>query len=256
MAGHAIGEFLRGAGDIWRGARLLVGRPALWPWVLIPFLLNVAVFGLILWAGLHFGSGWIEGIFTGGFWWDLLRWVVQVLFWLTLFIIVIFLFVPVGSLVALPFNDLLSEKVEVLLTGTSGAESFSLRSLTRGIKVGVGASIRMALLMGVLLVPVLLLNLLPGIGTLLSGAVAAIITIRYLSLEYTSYSMDRRYWDWARRKAFLRRNRARSLGMGTMAWLLMMIPVVNALFIPVSAVAGTILFCEAEAQAPRSISKQ
>ena len=57
--------------------------------------------------------------------------------------------------------------------------------------------------------------------------------------------MDRRLYSYAQRGEFQRRNRARTLGLGSMAFLIMLVPVLNALFIPVSAVAGTLLFCDA-----------
>jgi CysZ protein len=66
-----------------------------------------------------------------------------------------------------------------------------------------------------------------------------------MSLQFTAYSMDRRFYTVAQRKAFQRHHRARTLGLGSMAFALMLVPVVNALFIPVAAVAGTMLFCDA-----------
>ncbi|MEN6626770.1 MAG: EI24 domain-containing protein [Candidatus Sumerlaeia bacterium] len=237
--------FFRGVGDIWRGAGLLLGRPGLWLWVLIPFAINIAVFGLLAWAGWHYASQVITHYTGDGFWWNILHWIMNVLVWLFLGALVIFLFVPIGSLIALPFNDVLSEKVEIILTGASVDESFSLKALTRAMVVGAHTSIKLTLKTLALLVPVMLLYLFPG-GAPVAAILSALITIRFLSLEFTSYSMDRRYYDYRRRAEFLQKNRARTFGLGTMAWLIMLVPVLNALFIPVSAVAGTILFCETE----------
>lgn len=245
--GHAATGFMRGVGDVWRGAGLILGHPRLWLWIVIPFALNVALFTLLVWGTWHYIHGWVFGyFFASGFWLKVLGWIVSVLVWLILAVLVIFLFVPIGALIASPFNDILSEKTEVILTGSTVDESFSLKSLARGIVVGARASLRLTFVTLALLVPLLLLNFIPVIGQVLYAVLSAAVTIRFLALEFTSYSMDRRYYDWRRRDAFLRRNRARTIGLGTMAWALMLVPVVNALFIPVSAVAGTILFCETE----------
>ena len=243
-----IDDFFHGAGDIWRGFSMLLRHPGLWIWAIIPFLLNVVLFGLLLWGGWHFGGGWIERHMFAetAWWWDALGWILAVLLWLVMLLAVVFLFVPLASLLAAPFNDILSEKVEIILTGASVDESFSIRSLMRAVAVGLRTTIRLTLTTFALLLLVFPLNFIPGIGSLMATFLSTAITIRFLSLEYTSYSMDRRYYDYAHRSGFLRRNRARTIGLGAMAFLLMMVPVLNALFIPVSAVAGTLLFCDAE----------
>lgn len=245
--GNATARFLRGMGDVWRGAGIILGHPGLWLWILIPFALNAALFALLVWGAWHWIHGWVVSyFFASGIWLKLLGWIVSFLAWIILAVLVIFLFVPIGALIASPFNDILSEKTEVILTGSTVDEAFSIKALVRGIVVAMRTSLRLTFVTLVLLVPLLLLNFIPVIGQVLYAALSAAVTIRFLALEFTSYSMDRRYYDWRRRDAFLRRNRARTIGLGAMAWLLMLVPVVNALFIPVSAVAGTILFCETE----------
>ena len=165
----------------------------------------------------------------------------------TLFsLVVIFAFVPVAVLIAQPFNDILSEKVERLYSGQPVDDAFSLRRFIRSLAIGFGSSLRLTVLTLLLLGCALTLNLIPVIGQVLATAASLAITIRFLSLEFTSYSMDRRDYTYAQRRAFLRSNRARTVGMGAMAACLMVIPIVNALFIPVSAVGGTLLFCDTE----------
>ncbi len=45
-----------------------------------------------------------------GFWLKVLGWIVSVLVWLILAVLVIFLFVPIGALIASPFNDISPRK--------------------------------------------------------------------------------------------------------------------------------------------------
>ena len=246
-SGGSAGEFVRGAGDFWRGLAFLIGHPRLWPLSAIPFVLNVCLFVFLYWLGWHFLSGWLgERFFGEGIWWRIIGWLISALYWIVAFLVIIFAFVPLASLLAEPFNDLLSEKVERLYAGQGVDESFSVRGLVRGLTIGLGSTLRLTVLTLLLLALAMTLHVVPVIGSLLATAVAMAITIRFLSLQYTSYSMDRRAYSFARRREFLRRNRARTIGMGAMAAVLMVIPIVNALFIPVSAVAGTLLFCDAE----------
>jgi len=243
-----VGEFVRGAGDFWRGLAFLIGHPRLWLLSAIPFVLNVCLFVLLYWLGWHFLGGWLGECFPSdeGIWWRIISWLISALYWIVAFLVIIFAFVPLASLLAEPFNDLLSEKVERLYTGQGVDEPFSVRSLIRGLTVGLGSTVRLTALTLLLLALAMTLHVVPVFGSLLATAAAMAITIRFLSLQYTSYSMDRRAYSFARRREFLRRNRARTIGMGAMAAVLMVIPIVNALFIPVSAVAGTLLFCDAE----------
>jgi CysZ protein len=182
---------------------------------------------------------------SGGFWLTMLGWLLGVLFWALLALAVVFCFVPMATFIATPFNDILSEKVERLYTGSS-VDAFSARGFVRALAIGLHSSLRIMLLTFGLLACAMLLNLIPGIGPALAAAASAAITIRFLALQFTAYSMDRRLFTYAQRREFLRRNRARTIGLGSMAFLVMLVPVLNALFIPVSAVAGTLLFCDTQ----------
>ena len=239
---------MRGAGDVWRGFGFLLRQPSLWPWALLPMILNVILFVGLTWLGWHFFSDWVGAYLLQheGWLWTALGWLLKILFWILTLLLVIFLFVPLGALIAAPFNDILSEKVERLYGGGSVDEGFSLRALARGVAVATATSLRLAMITIGLIACTLPLYLFPPIGPPLAGAISTAITIRFIALEFTSYSMDRRYYNYAQRRDFLRRNRARTLGLGAMAFCLMLIPLVNALFIPVSAVAGTLIFCDTE----------
>ena len=46
---QGLAAFVRGALDVWRGFAFLLGRPALWIWAVIPFAINLAIFGLCAW---------------------------------------------------------------------------------------------------------------------------------------------------------------------------------------------------------------
>ena len=249
-------EFLRGAGDVWRGAGCLLKRPRLWPWAAAPFVLNVCLF-VALCAGMwHFVGGWIgEHLMGEGFWWSALGWLIGGLIWIATLVLVVVLFVPLATLIAAPFNDMLSEKVEALYAGLEPAP-FTWRLLWRSIVVPTLSGLRLAAVTLGLLALTLPLHLIPVIGSIAATAAASFITIRFLALEYTSYSMDRRCYNYGRRRAFLRRHHARTLGLGAMAFVLMMAPILNALFISVSAVAGTLLFCDTEASAQSSGTTQ
>lgn len=245
----ALPQFFSGVGDVWRGAHWLLAHPGLWWLALVPFVLNLLLFAAGAWAGWHFFGGWISAQFMGetdGFWMQMLGFVLVAVFWLLYIIAVVFLFVPIATLVALPFNDLLSEKVERVYAGRGVEGAFAPGALLKALMVGFRSSLRLTLKTIVLILFALSLNLIPVIGHALYVGFSSWVTISFLALQFTTYSMDRRFYTYVQRERFRKRFRPRTLGLGAMAFGLMLIPVINALFIPVSAVAGTLLFCDTE----------
>ncbi len=247
------GSFLTGLTDPWRGLRFLIHHPRLWPWAVIPFAVSLLLYLGVLALLWHVFSGWLEGLLPQeGAGWQALAWVITAIFWIAALWLSALTFVPVAVVVAGPFNDLLSEKTERLHRGVAVDEPFSLRLMVRSLRVGITGSLMRALTLALLLIFALCFNLIPVIGTLTAAALSAFFTARYLSLEFTSYSMDRRLYTWPQQRDYLRRFRGRTLGFGAMAFVIMLVPLLNALFIPISAVAGTILFCDTELAGERT----
>jgi CysZ protein len=247
---HAAGGFAAGVMDLWRGAAFLVGHPRLWFWAAIPFILNIILFVAVAWGGWHYFSQWLDTLFSTSAetWWGVaLGWLLRILFWLVLGLLILFCYVPLATVVAAPFNDIISDQVERMYARAGIDEAFSVRQLGRSIWLGFRTSLKLASKTIVYMLLVLPLYLLPPpLGGILGPAAQAAITIRFLSLEHTSYSMDRRYYTYEQRSSFLKLNRARTIGLGAMCFVVMMVPFVNALFIPIAAVAGTLLFCDTE----------
>ncbi len=233
----------------WRGLAFLMARPALWPWAVTPFVLCVALYIACIWTGWHFVGGWLGGALLEpgeGFWHKVAGYTLAVIFWIVILIVAALVYVPFASLIASPFNDFLSEKTERLYRGQQVEAPFSWRLVWRAIRVGLIGEIRRTLVVTGLLAGAFALNFVPPVGPVIAPAISMFITVRYLSLEFTSFSMDRRFYNWPRKRDYLKRFRARTLGFGAMSFLIMLVPLVNATFIPISAVAGTLLFCDSE----------
>lgn len=241
-----VGAFWRGVHDLGRGAEMIVKHPRLWPWAIAPFILNILLYvGVIVGSWLWAVDAIREYLMSGNSWWATAGgWLAIILFWIVMILLLWFTFIPVATLVAAPFNDMLSEKIEAIYTGHSAGEGWDWGLMAKSVWIGVINSLRHALTATGLLILIIPLNLIPVIGSVLYTILSAVITIRYLALEFTSYSMDRRLWRYERRRSFLKTNRAHTLGIGTLSFLIMSIPLVNALMIPIGAAAGTLTFCD------------
>lgn len=241
------GRFVRGLIDPWRGLGFLTRHPALWPYAALPFFIGILIYAGSIWAGWYFMSAWLsESFFDENTAWQAVGYLLAILFWILILLAAALLFIPISSLIANPFNDLLSEKVERIYRGVEVNAPFTLAALIRSLHTGLAGEVRRFITVALMLLGALALNLIPVIGQILYTAASTMITINFLSLEYTSFSMDRRLYKWDQKKKFLREHRARAWGFGAMGMLILMVPVINAFFIPVSAVAGTLLFCDTE----------
>lgn len=241
-----VGQFSRGFFCPFRSLQLLRSRPRLIFYVLIPFLINFAVFTGAVYLGLDFfGSTVVEYIPQGDAWyWSILYWFLWVVAVLLTAVLVFFSFTVVGNLIASPFNDLLSERTEEILTGRASNEPFSLaRFLSDAGKTVLMEAKKMSIFVVVMLL-ILPLNLLPGVGSALYTFLAISLTLFFLCVEYLGFIMvrKRQYFKDQRRFIFDRKFLMLGFGCGVMA--VLAIPFFQFLCIPLAVIGATSLWCD------------
>ncbi|WP_303720471.1 EI24 domain-containing protein, partial [Malonomonas rubra] len=109
-----VASFTRGFSYPLRAAKFLGKRPGLLKYLALPFSINVLIFSLSVYFGLDLFELMLETYAPGTeVWYGMilyyLAWTVALL--LTA-VVVFFSFTVVGNLIASPFNELLSERVE------------------------------------------------------------------------------------------------------------------------------------------------
>lgn len=244
-----------GALQVTRAFGLLRRERSLWAWCALPFALNVVLFGGAVWAFLSFGyaplvaelegllasadpDAWYQWLWVGPL--RALAWVVSWLVIALAALLVYFLFTAVGTLIASPFLDVLSEKVERLRTGgLQGSSTSTLRVMLEDGKRTVFLLAGWLVLLGVGLVPGL--QPVSAVGLFLFSAL-------FLSLDYTAYTLDRRGTTFRERRAWLWRHRWPLLGFGSAAFATLLVPLVNFLALPVLVTAGTLLALELDSR--------
>jgi CysZ protein len=142
--------------------------------------------------------------------------------------------------IASPFNALLAEKAEELITGqpVSSLEGFGAALLA------VPKSILREILKLLYYIPmalfVLLLSFIPGIG-----AVAWLLLGAWMmSIQFVDYPMDNHQLSFAEVKTAVRSHRLSSMGFGGLVALCTGIPLVNFFVVPAAVVGATLLWCE------------
>jgi len=232
----SLKQSFSGFGCVLDGLRLVL-RPELRHFVAIPFLINLLVFSGLVWLGLDQFEGFMDWILPPQGWLSYLRWLLWPLFALAAVLIVFYTFTAFANLIAAPFNALLAEKVEILLTGRRPPQT---GPLWKDVLPSVFSELRKTLYFLLRAIPLLILFLIPGIN-LAAPFLWLLFNAWFLALEYGDYPMGNHGIRFGDQLLRLKTRRLASLGFGGGVTLLMLIPLLNFLAMP-AAVAGATLF--------------
>jgi CysZ protein len=234
------GNIARGAGYLARGARLLK-HPSLRPFVLIPLLINIVIFGTLIGVGVSYMSDLMDSMLARiPAWLDFIEWILWPLIGITVSLITGYLFTTVALIIASPFNALLAEKAEELITGRPVDAQEGLTTALLAIPRGILREITKLLYYLPMALLVLLLSFIPGVGAfawLLLGA-------WMMSIQFVDYPMDNHQMSFAEVKAAVRSRRLSSMGFGGVVALCTSVPLVNFFVVPAAVVGATLLWCE------------
>lgn len=243
-----IVNFSRGFFAPFRSVRILRRRPRLIQYILIPFLINAIVFSAAVYLGLDFfGSTVVEYIPHGDAWyWSVLYWLLWVVAVLLTAVLVFFSFTVVGNLLASPFNDLLSERTEEMLSGARNEESFTLSKFLKDALQTILMEAKKMWIFVVIMVLILPLNLLPGVGNAVYTILAIGLTLFFLCFEYLGFVMVRKRQFFREQKNYIFGRKFLMLGFSCGVMAILAIPFFQLLCIPLAVIAATRLWCEEE----------
>ena len=146
------------------------------------------------------------------------------------------------SLLTVPVNDLLSERVEGVL-GTWTPRPFSIRFLLADLVRGVAYLLVRFCLKMLWLVPLFLVSLaVPVVGQLAYVVVGGWFACKYTGLDYLDWCAARRALSWRDRLAVGKANRLAVVGLGAGVVLSLLVPFLFVVVWPGAVAGGTILF--------------
>lgn len=228
-----------------KGVSFIMGKPRLWPFIAIPVGINVVLYGFSAWFVFSNLGGWINELIDRGegFWWSVAFYLLATLASLVILIIGGYTFTLVGNLILSPFNDLISERVEWMVSGKPDGAAFSLKEVVGGaLKAFLTALGRLGLYLGGFLALLLLLPI-PVVGTMLYAVLAPLYSLFFLSWEFFDYPMDRHGFNFKRKRTLAFGNKGAFLGFGAATWLLTIIPFLGLILLPACVVGATLHFC-------------
>jgi CysZ protein len=230
-----------------RGLKLL-GAPDIRPFVVLPILINVAIFIGLSWLVVdQVGTftAWLTATLGDWLAWLLwLVWLVVAVLWLVIYG---YSFSMISNTLAAPFYGLLAERVQARVSGQVVDQPLTVKSFLAMLRRTLVREVQKLLyvmprLLGLVLVSIPL-YFIPVVGLLVPvlwfawGAWS-------LALENIDYAADNNLMDFGEMKTQLRRRRVQSLSFGSAVVIASSIPLFNLIAIPAAVAGGTALWVE------------
>jgi CysZ protein len=226
-----------------RGAKLLK-QPTLRNFVLIPLLVNILIFGGLIWYGLSYLDAlmedWLDKIPD---WLDFISWIIWPVIGLTVSLVTGYLFTAVALIIASPFNALLAEKAEELVTGKPVDSLEGLGAALMAMPRGILRELSKLLYYLPMAVFVLILSFIPVLS-LVAPVLWFLLGAWMMSIQFVDYPMDNHQLSFGDVKEAVRSRRLSSMGFGGVVALCAGIPVINFFVVPAAVVGATLLWCE------------
>lgn len=237
MKGNAV----TGIGYLVDGAKMLT-HPALRLFVIIPLLINILIFGSLIGFGLSylmdFMDRWLSGIPE---WLGFIEWILWPLIGITLSLMTGYLFTAVALIIASPFNGLLAEKAEELVTGKEVPAMEGLGQALLMVPRGIVREIFKLMYYLPMAAFVLLITFIPVLNTV-APVLWFLLGAWMMSIQFVDYPMDNHQLSFGDVKEAVRSRRLSSMGFGGAVALCTGIPIVNFFVVPAAVVGATLLW--------------
>jgi CysZ protein len=237
-------RFLDGVLFYLRGFVFLARHRRLWPYAILPFLINMVIVvaaAVVLFLFLPDISGLIWDPPAAWYLWLLYVPYVVLLGFLVLLLSYILFFMILPGIVAPPFKGKLTRYTREILKETSvhpvggfyvDVVEPTILEIRKGLRL---------LFITVILLP---LNLIPVVGNLAYLGIMSYFTWMHFALNYLEYPIDSEstHTPLEKKRRYVRSRRWPALGFGFALSLTCLIPFVNFFLVPVGVVGATLLY--------------
>lgn len=219
----------------------LISKLGLWKYFAIPMLisfLTAITIGLLAWSLSDNLGHWIAQIWPwewGAAGFDTIA---QIFSALLIVAIGLILYKHIIMALSAPFMSPVSEKIEIHLKGENHThrETSNTEQLVRGIRINV-RNLAFELL---LTLPILLLNLIPFLGSIVATVLLFLTQAYYAGFGNMDYTLERHY-KYRQSVDFVKKNKGQAIGNGMVFMLFLLIPIVGIILVlPVSVTAATV----------------
>ena len=228
-------RFFSGAGFAASGVAFTFKHKRLIAWSIVPMLVQVGLFGGLLWGGLWLLDGGLHAIGPEpGHWYSFVGGVARVIGVAAVVVTSVLLSLMLGSIVCDPFYDVLSEATEAILLGRPLSKRRTVAGVAGGIvKEILGLPWRLVMY-AIVAGPLWLLSL-TGVGAVIAVPLTLLWTWMFVALSGMSRSLARHAVPKRRRFLIIFSRPVVALGFGAAGWLMSHLP----LTYPFLVVGGT-----------------
>ncbi|NLS52447.1 sulfate transporter CysZ [Hafnia alvei] len=224
----------------WRLVRL----PGIKRYVVMPLLVNIVLMGLAFWWLFHQLGAWIPSLMS--YVPDWLQWLSYLLWPLAVISIVLvfsYLFSTIANWIAAPFNGLLAEQLEGVLTGKPLPDT-SIWSVVKDVPRIMAREWKKLAYYLPRAIVLLILYFIPGVGQTVAPVLWFLFSAWMMSIQYCDYPFDNHKVSFPDMRDALRRNKVDNLQFGALTSLFTMIPVLNLVIMPVAVCGATAMWVD------------
>tara|TARA_R110000868_G_scaffold296349_4_gene556603 strand:+ start:10035 stop:10763 length:729 start_codon:yes stop_codon:yes gene_type:complete len=217
-------------------------------WIMLLSTIPVLIgFALYYWLGawmygdvLAWGNEWVKEAISNDTWGNVITWFIGIIMTIVLYFVISWTFVLIISIIASPFNDVISSRVERAILGQSEqsiGDSFAVM-FKRILRILWNESKKIVFIIGLSLVG-FLFSLIPFLVP-----VSVVISAVLLAVGFLDYSWSRHEMKLGECIANLKASfMSYTLG-GTVFLFLIAVPVLNLFLLPYAVVYFTVLFAD------------
>ncbi|MCB9480018.1 MAG: EI24 domain-containing protein [Deltaproteobacteria bacterium] len=243
---------LSGFSAPWAGVRFIRRNPSLLRFFAIPVLINTLVYGTGGYLFFSYLPRLMNSFIKDPQTWymELVWWVLAVIIGGVVALIFLFTFTAVGLVIASPFLEALSEKVDIIRLGGNPApdDTGFITDILRSM-ASMGKWIFLFLLAQILC---LFLHLIPVIGNIVGAACQFGVTFFFLAWEFWDIPMERRKMKFGDKWKFMKDNLTTALAFGAVISLYILIPLFNFVMMPTTVAGASILVSQLLGEQPLS----
>ena len=226
-----------------RGLKML-WHPKLCIFVIMPILINIVLFILVLIVSIHYFDALVHWLLHFlPHWLAWLSWLLWLLFVITGIVVFAYLFTLVSNIIGAPFNGLLAEKVQALVTGKLPSDNTTWQDTIKDIPREIGRAAKALFYYLPRALICLILLFIPFVQTVVP-ILWFIFNAWMMSVQYLDYPMDNNKISFHDMLKKLSQRRLSNLSFGCCVLIGTMIPVINLIVMPAAVIGATLFWLD------------
>lgn len=237
-------QFLKGFFSSFNAFKILNSHKKLWLYFIIPFIINLILLSAIFYFSYQYIYPSLLNLIPSGDAWylSIIRWITGPLVILTMIMIFVFLYSITGSIICAPANDLLSGKVEELLTGKTFEEKFSFSGILEDIIRILKNTVKLLLFLILFNIVIILLNIIPVFGNTIYSILSLLSALFFFGFSFFDFPLERRKLLFRQKFRIIWQFKYYTMGLGFSFFILSFIPILGFLALNLAAAGAAELF--------------